>query len=126
MKRQEDKRLYWVGSSREDIRKFPEDVKDDIGYALRQAQKGVKPAAAKPLRGFSGASVLEIIENYNTDTYRACYTVRFSEAIYVLHCFQKKAKKGIQTPKKDMDLIKKRLKVAEADYRRNKEHGEER
>jgi len=119
MKKKEDKKLYWVGSSKDDIREFPEDVKDDIGYALRQAQKGEKSASAKPLRGFSGASVLEIIDNYDTDTYRACYTVRFSEVIYVLHCFQKKSKKGIETPKQDIELIKRRLRAAEADHVEN-------
>lgn len=75
------------------------------------------------MKGFSGASVLEIIENYDTDTYRACYTVKFPEVAYVLHCFQKKSKKGIQTPKKDMDLIRKRLKVAEDDYKKNYKKG---
>ena len=123
MKKKEDKQLDWVGSSREDIRKFPEDVKDDMGYALREVQQGKKPASAKPLKGFKGAGVLEIIEDYRTDTYRAVYTVKFAEIVYVLHCFQKKAKKGIQTPKQDIELIKRRLKAAEADYAGNYERG---
>ncbi|MBU1088093.1 MAG: type II toxin-antitoxin system RelE/ParE family toxin [Candidatus Omnitrophica bacterium] len=97
MKRKDDKKLVWIGSALGDIREFPEDVKNDIGYALDRVQKGDKPASAKPLKGFGGAGVLEIIEDYCTDTYRACYTVRFSEVIYVLHCFQKKSKKGIET-----------------------------
>ncbi|MCG2711560.1 MAG: type II toxin-antitoxin system RelE/ParE family toxin [Candidatus Omnitrophica bacterium] len=123
MKKKEDKKLVWIGSALDDIREFPEDVKDDIGYALRQVQKSEKPASAKPLKGFSGASVLEIIEDYCTDTYRACCTVRFSEVVYVLHCFQKKSKKGIETPKQDIELIKRRLKVAEADYAKNYKKG---
>ena len=118
-----DKQLSWVGSSREDIRQFPEDVKDDIGFALREAQQGKKPASAKPLKGFKGAGVLEIIEDYRTDTYRAIYTVRFAEVVYVLHCFQKKSKKGIATPKQDIELIERRLKAAEADYAANHKKG---
>lgn len=123
MKKKEDKQLDWVGSSREDIRKFPEDVKGDMGYALREVQQGKKPASAKPLKGFKGAGVLEIIEDYRTDTYRAVYTVKFAETVYVLHCFQKKAKKGIQTPKQDIELIKRRLKAVEADYAGNYKRG---
>ncbi|MCK4993994.1 MAG: type II toxin-antitoxin system RelE/ParE family toxin, partial [Candidatus Omnitrophica bacterium] len=117
------KKLYWVGSSRGDIQGFPENVKDDIGFALRKVQEGGKPASAKPWKGVSGASVLEIVENYDTDTYRACYTVRFSEVVYVLHCFQKKSNKGIKTPKRDIDLIKRRLKAAEAHYIENYKKG---
>lgn len=111
-----DKQLDWIGSSREDIRKFPEEVKDDVGYALREVQQGRKPASAKPLKGFKGAGVLEIIEDYRTDTYRAVYTVKFEEVVYVLHCFQKKSKKGVETPKQDLALIERRLKAAERDY----------
>ena len=113
-----DKQLDWIGSSRENIRGFPEDVKDDMGYAFREIQQGKKPASAKPLKGFKGAGVLEIIEDYRTDTYRAVYTVKFAEVVYVLHCFQKKSKKGIATPKQDIDLIKNRLKTAEEDYKK--------
>jgi phage-related protein len=86
-----------------------------MGYALYQAQLGLKAPLAKPLRGFGGAGVLEIVEDHQTDTYRAVYTVKFSEL--VLHAFQKKSKKGIATPKPDMDLIKRRLRVAEEDYK---------
>jgi phage-related protein len=88
-----------------------------MGYALYQAQVGLKASSAKPLRGFGGAGILEIVEDYQTDTYRAVYTVRFSELVYVLHAFQKKSKKGIATPKPDIDLIRRRLKVAEEDYK---------
>jgi phage-related protein len=116
MSTEKDKQLNWVGSSREDIRQFPEDVKDNIGFALREAQQGKKPTSAKPLKGFKGAGVLEIIEDHRSDTYRAVYTVKFTEVVYVLHCFQKKSKKGIETPKQDIELIERRLKAAEADY----------
>ena len=108
--------VMFVGSSRKDIQEFPEDVKDDVGYALYEAQNGRRPAAAKPLRGFGGAGVLEIIENCSGNTYRAVYTVSFADVIYVLHCFQKKSKSGVKTPRQDMELIKRRLKAAEQDY----------
>ena len=117
------KDLNFVGSSRENIRVFPEEVKDNLGYALRQAQNGEKPSSAKPLKGFGGASVLEISENFRKDTYRAVYTVSFKDAVYVLHCFQKKSKHGIKTAQQDINLIKMRLKVAEEDYRINYEKG---
>lgn len=88
-----------------------------MGYALYQAQLGLKAVSAKPLRGFGGAGILEIVEDHHTDTYRAVYAVKFSEFIYVLHAFQKKSKKGIATPKPDMDLIRRRLSIAEEDYK---------
>lgn len=88
-----------------------------MGYALYQAQLGLKAASAKPLRGFGGAGIFEIVEDYQSDTYRAVYAVKFSEFVYVLHAFQKKSKRGIATPKPDIDLIKKRLNVAEEDYK---------
>lgn len=112
-----NKRLIWVGSSRKDLSSFPDEVKDVMGYALYQAQLGLKAVSAKPLRGFGGAGTLEIVEDYRTDTYRAVYTVKFSEFVYVLHAFQKKSKKGIATPKPDVDLIKKRLSIAAEDYK---------
>src|SRR5918911_1931845 len=106
------KPLIWIGSSLKDLRAFPEGVKDEMGYALFEAQCGLKPLSAKPLKGFGGASVLEIVSDYQTDTYRAVYTVKFGESIYVLHAFQKKAKKGIATPQAEIELIKARLKLA--------------
>lgn len=98
-----------------DLKEFPAKVQRSIGYALDMAQRGEKSDYAKPLHGsdFPGAGVLEIVQDFQTDTYRAVYTVRYAEAIYVLHCFQKKAKKGIATPKADMDLIKQRLRQVE-------------
>lgn len=110
------KPVSFVGSSRKDIQEFPEEVRQDIGYALYEAQCGKKPASAKPLRGFGGAGVLEIIESFERDAYRAVYTVRFERAVYVLHCFQKKSKKGIKTPLQDIELIERRLRAAEEDH----------
>lgn len=104
--------LIWVDSSLDDLRSFPEDVRQMMGYALYLAQQGSKHPAAKPLKGFSGAGVLEIADDYDGDAYRAVYTVRFSDAIYVLHAFQKKSRRGITTPKSEMDLIRQRLKRA--------------
>jgi phage-related protein len=93
------KPVRWLGDSRHRLKGFPENVKDDVGTALFWAQKGEKHSDAKPMRGFGGASVVEIVEDYDGNTYRAVYTVRFKERIYVLHCFQKKSKKrGEITP----------------------------
>lgn len=100
---------------------LPFPVRRTFGYALYAAQLGEKPPDAKPLKGFGGAGVLEVIEDYSGDTYRAVYTVRFAGTIYVLHVFQKKSKRGIGTPKQEMDLIKERLKRAEALYNRRNE-----
>ena len=111
------KPLVFIGSSRDDLSQFPEEVKVDIGYALHEAQMGLKPAAARPLKGFGGAGVLEIIEDHAGGTYRAVYTVRYQDGVYVLHCFQKKSKHGIKTPAEDTALIQRRLKTAEEDYR---------
>ncbi len=105
--------VVWVGSSLEDLRDFPPAVRREIGFALRRAQDGDRHPDAKPLKGFGGASVLEIVENHDGDTYRAVYTVRFADAVYVLHVFQKKSKKKIATPKHELDLIRARLKEAE-------------
>ena len=111
------KRLDFVGSSRKDLRAFPEGARQDIGFALFEAQKGNMPSAAKPLRGFGGAGVLEITEDFEGNTYRVIYTVKFQKVVYVLHCFQKKSRHGIKTPQKDIGLIKQRLRTVEADYR---------
>lgn len=117
------KPVTWLGDSLDRLRRFPEDVKDDVGAALMWAQTGDKHADAKPLQGFGSASVLEIIEDYDGDTYRAVYTVRFKERIYVLHCFQKKSKKGSETPKHDIKLIKERLEQAKKLEERAKKKG---
>jgi phage-related protein len=114
------KPVLWVGSSRKDLRACPEAVQDTIGFALYLAQIGDKHPHAKPLRGFSGAGVLEVVEDSDGDTYRAVYTVRFTNAVYVLHVFQKKSKRGTTTPKAEIDLITKRLRDATADAKGNK------
>ncbi len=107
------KPVEWVGSALKDMRAMPEDVQDVFGFALFMAQSGGKHPDAKPMKGFTGAGVLEVVEDYNSDTYRAVYTVRFADAVYVLHVFQKKSKKGIATPKEEIDKIKTRLRMAE-------------
>jgi phage-related protein len=107
------KELVWVGSSRKDMKSLPQSVQQVFGYALYAAQIGEKYPDAKPLKGFGGAGVLELVEDYRGDTYRAVYTVKFERAVCVLHVFQKKAKHGIATPKHEIELIRERLKVAE-------------
>ena len=107
------KPIAWVGRSQDDLRDFPAEVRREIGYALYFAQVGDKHPTSKPLKGFGGAGVLEVVEDFDGDTYRAVYTVKFADAVYVLHAFQKKAKKGIATPKQDLELIRKRLQMAE-------------
>lgn len=111
---EQQKPLHWVGSARKDLKALPEEVQDVFGYALHLAQTGKKHDQAKPLKGFGGAGVLEVVEDHAGDTYRAVYTVRLAHAVYVLHCFQKKSSRGIETPKPDMDLIRERLKAAQA------------
>ncbi|OGT82299.1 MAG: addiction module toxin RelE [Gammaproteobacteria bacterium RIFCSPLOWO2_02_FULL_61_13] len=110
----DEKPLEWIGSSHKDLIALPPKVRRLFGYALSLAQAGDQHEAAKPLKGFGGAGVLEVVENHVGGTYRAVYTVKFAEAVFVLHCFQKKSKRGIATPKEDMDIIRARLKVAEA------------
>jgi len=112
------KPLEWIGRSLEDLRAFPTDVQHEIGQALTVAQYGGKHPAAKPLRGFGGAQVLEVVEDYHGDTYRAVYTVRFVEVLYVLHCFQKKSTRGIKTTQRDVEMIKARLRLAQEEYDR--------
>ena len=108
----EIKPVVWIGTSKQDLRKLPDEVQDVFGYSLYLAQSGKKHPSAKPLKGFGGASVLEVVEDYRGDTYRAVYTVKFAEAVYVLHVFQKKATHGIATPRHEIELIGQRLKRA--------------
>ena len=117
------KPVSWIGSSYKDFREFPDPVQDTMGYALYQAQIGLKHGSAKPLKGFGGAGVIEIVADDVGDTFRAVYTVKFAKAVYVLHAFQKKSKSGIKTPTEDMELIQRRLKAAEADYKAQLEKG---
>jgi phage-related protein len=107
------KPLHFIGSSLKDLRDFPEDVRQEAGYSLYLSQIGGKAINTVPMVGFGGAKVLEVVIDDDGDTYRAIYTVKFVHAIYVLHAFQKKSKKGNETPKPDMKLIRERLKVAE-------------
>jgi phage-related protein len=116
MNEKQEKPLRWTASALNDLKNFPEDVQDVMGYALDLAQHGQKHPNAKPLRGFSGAGVLEIVDDFDGDTYRAIYTVKFEGVIYLLHSFQKKSKHGIATPKQDIELVKKRLKIAQENY----------
>ncbi len=112
MKAPSFRELIWVGSSLKDLRGFPEEVRQIMGFALYLAQKGGKHPAAKPLKGFRGAGVLEVVGDDHGDAYRAVYTLRFAGRIYVLHAFQKKAKRGAATPRRDRDLVCERLEHA--------------
>ncbi len=116
MSKQARKPLKWIGSAKRDLDSMPEDVKDLFGHAIDLAQAGGKHQDAKALSGFGSAGVLEVVEDFRSDTYRAVYTVKFAGWVYVLHCFQKKSKSGIKTPKEDMDMINARLKAAKQDF----------
>ena len=110
-----EKPLHWVGSSKRDLLEFPEPAIGEIGWALGAAQFGGRHPAAKPWKGV-GPRVLEIVENFDGNAYRAIYTIRFERAVYVLHCFQKKSPTGIKTARMDIELVHRRLAAAEADY----------
>jgi phage-related protein len=109
-----EKPLIWIGSSKKDLMGLPVGVRKFFGHALHFAQNGEQHDACKAMKGFGSAGVLEVVEDDADGTYRAVYTVKFKEAVFVLHCFQKKSKSGIATPKKDMEIVHARLKVAEA------------
>ncbi|MBA3576340.1 MAG: type II toxin-antitoxin system RelE/ParE family toxin [Sphingomonas sp.] len=115
-----DKPLVWIGSSLEDLRAFPEEVKDVMGFALREAQAGGKHPDAKPLKGYKGAGVLEVVDDFDGDTYRAVYTVKMEGVVYALHAFQKKSKTGKATDRTDLEMIERRLKRAVDDYEKRK------
>ena len=117
------KPLEWVGNSKEELTRFPGAVRRECGYALYLAQLGMRALGVKPLKGFGGASVLEIVSPHHGDAYRAVYTVAFPKAVFVLHAFQKKSKKGSVTPRREVELIRRRLAVAAQAYR--KLHGED-
>jgi phage-related protein len=114
------KPVTWVGTSLKDLRAFPEAVQDLMGYALYIAQRGGKHQDAKILSGFGGAGVVEIIKHHRGDTFRAVYTLRYAGSVYVLHAFQKKSKTGRETPRRDLELIKQRLREAEQIARERK------
>lgn len=111
------KPIRWIGSSLKDLKSFPAKVRSDVGFALYAAQNGEMDPSAKPLKGFGGSGVIEIVAPFFGDTWRAVYTVRFQDVVYVLHAFQKKSKSGIATPMKELDLIRQRLAIAERDYK---------
>ncbi len=111
--------MEFIGSSRRDLRALPKEVRFVFGYAILLAEWGGKHPDAKPLKGFGSAGVLEVIENYAGDAYRAIYTIKFDGVIYVLHAFQKKAKKGTATPQKELELIRQRLRMAQEHYEEN-------
>ncbi len=110
------KSVFWIASSKRDLQGLPKRIRRTVGQALLAAQLGRKHPDAKPLKGFGGAGVLEIVENDLGSTFRAVYTVRFAGVIYVLHVFQKKSRQGIRTPPEEIEKIKGRLKEAEKDY----------
>jgi phage-related protein len=110
------KPVEWIGSSRDDLREFPKDVRRVMGQAIDDAQSGEEHPSVKALKGFGGRGVLEIVDDYDGDTYRAVYTVKFAGVVYVLHAFQKKSKRGMATPQHEVLLIKSRLKRAEQHY----------
>lgn len=111
------KPIIWIGSSKKDFMEFPYEVRSEMGHALYIAQKGDKHKDAKPLKGFGGGSVLEVVQSDGQGTYRTVYTVQMEEAVVVLHAFQKKSKTGIKTPKQDIDLVEQRLKSAYQKYK---------
>jgi phage-related protein len=121
-KRPEPKPCLFVGSSLKDLKRFPAKVQNRLGYALYKVQEGDEPTAAKALKGFGGRAVLELVDDFDSNTYRAVYTVRFAGVVYVLHAFQKKAKKGIATPLQEIELVKSRLRDAELHYRESTEN----
>lgn len=111
------KRIFWIGSSKEDLKEFPDEVQDEVGHGLYLAQMGDRHSHAKTLSGFGNAKMIELRERDRSGIYRVVYTVEMAEFIFVLHSFQKKSKKEIETPKQDMDLVEKRLKEAKALYK---------
>lgn len=118
--------IIWVSSSLEDLRRFPEPVRKVMGFALFQAQCGGKHLQARPLKGFGGAGVLEVVEDFDGNAFRAVYTVRFADVVYVLHAFQKRSKRGIETPRREMEVVRSRLRlVRDADRSRASRKGGE-
>ena len=111
------KPLEWLADTREELKGFPRQVQKEIGLALMAAQLGDKAPSAKPLKGYRGGGVLEVVENHDGDTYRAVYTLKFQGVVFVLHVFKKKSKRGIATPKKELDLIRRRLKTVNDHYK---------
>ena len=111
------KLVRWIGSSKEDLSEFPREVRWRVGGAVWQAQLGGKAPYAKPLKGFGDAGVLEIVDDFDGDAFRAVYTVRFAKAVYVLHAFQKNSRRGIATPRGELNFVRPRLRQASEDYK---------
>jgi len=111
------KPIIWVGPSKKDFMEFPNEVRKEMGHALYVAQKGEKHRDVKPLKGFGGSSVLEIVQSDGQGTYRTIYTIQMKKAVVILHAFQKKSKTGIKTPKQEIDLVVQRLKSAHQKYK---------
>ncbi|HWE39392.1 MAG TPA: type II toxin-antitoxin system RelE/ParE family toxin [Isosphaeraceae bacterium] len=117
--------LFWVGSSRDDLLALPREVRQVFGFALWLAQNGGRHVDAKVLRGFGGAGVLEVVASHHGNAFRLIYTVRFAEAVYILHAFQKKSKAGIKTPQADREMIRRRLRIAEEHHESRRRAGGE-
>ncbi|CAN5457446.1 type II toxin-antitoxin system RelE/ParE family toxin [soil metagenome] len=115
------KPIKWISSSYKDLLDFPKQAMREVGHALFVVQQGQMAKNSKPLLGFGGASVLELVEDWDGNTYRAVYTVRFDDAVYVLHCFQKKSRSRASTPKYEIELVKRRLRMAEEEHRKSRE-----
>lgn len=111
-KRPDEKPVDWIGTALKDLKSFPDEVRESFGYELWLAQAGEHPPSAKPLKGKDLAGVIELRKNFDGNTYRAMYIAKLAGRIYVLHCFQKKSKSGIATPKEEMEIVKRRLKAA--------------
>ena len=120
-----DTPLEFVGSAEDDLFVFPPAVKRVVGFAIRIAQRGGKHPDAKPLKGFRGAGILEVISDFDGNTFRAVYTVKFKGVVYVLHAFQKKSKKGIKTPRAEIDKVRARLRDAQALHEERSSHEKE-
>ena len=116
------RKVRWVGDSREQLQKFPSQVRKDIGHALYLVQTGQTPPSSKPMKGLE-SGVFEIVDDYDTNAYRAVYTVKIGRSLYVLHAFQKKSKRGIATPKKEIDQIKRRLRRAKELAKQEEDYG---
>jgi len=112
----EEKVLFWIGTTRRDLMRFPREIRREVGFALYRAQLGRKHVKAKPLRGFGGAGVLEVVADFRGNTYRTVSTVKFVDVVYAIHAFQKKARQGRKTPKRDLDIIRERLKESREHY----------
>lgn len=116
MSMETNRAVFWIGSSLKDLKSFPELAQRVVGFALWRAQEGKRHPSAKSLKAFGGANVVEIVENYDGEACRVVYTIQFREAVYVLHAFQKKSKRGRATPKRELEVVVSRIKAAEEHY----------